>query len=437
MLETRAAHIRSCESHYSGQTVPDTLLSYSRWVEEEGGLEPMNVTVRKTPSERASDASDILERARALVPVLRQREAAALAARDVPAETIADFRAAGLLDLLKPRRFGGSEASPVVFSETVEQLAFGCASSAWVYAVLVEHSWLAASFPEQAQIDMWGANPDAVASSSLAPRATAMPAKGGYRLSGRWPFSSGSTYAQWAIIGTFVEADGRRDAHYMLVPMSDIRIIDDWRVFGLLATGSRTLELDNVFVPEHRTVPLSDLNRGTPPGRDVHPHYRLLRAPRALLAVFSQSPVTIALGRRALDLVVNSLKKRNLRTGGKADQSELIQSKLAESAAEIDMAALVLSNGRRSALAALESGEAISAEQIAVARRDVAFALRYARTAVERLCGLTGTQWLYDDAPLQAILRDVMAASLHLTANWDLAMVGWARVRLGIDPRTL
>jgi 3-hydroxy-9,10-secoandrosta-1,3,5(10)-triene-9,17-dione monooxygenase len=341
----------------------------------------MNLAVRHTALPGA-DASDMLARARALVPVLRQREAAAVAARDIPAETIADFRAAGLLDLLKPRRFGGSEASPVVFSEAVEELAFGCASSAWVYAVLVEHSWLAASFSERAQIDMWGASPDAVASSSLAPRATAVPVEGGYRLSGRWPFSSGSTYAQWAIIGVLIGADGRQDPHYMLVPMSDIRIIDDWRVFGLLATGSRTLELDNVFVPEHRIVALSDLNRGTSPGRYVHPHYPLLRAPRALLAVFSQSPVTIALGRRALDLVVNALNTRTLRRGGKADQSELIQSKLAESAAEIDMAALVLSNARHSALEALESGEPISAEQVAVARRDVAFALRYARAAV-------------------------------------------------------
>jgi 3-hydroxy-9,10-secoandrosta-1,3,5(10)-triene-9,17-dione monooxygenase len=397
----------------------------------------MNLAVRTTPVEKGPDAAEILERARALLPALKQREPAALAARDVSAETITDFRAAGLIDLLKPRRFGGQEVSPNVFSETVQELALGCASSAWVYAVLVEHSWLAASFPEQAQIDMWGTNPDAVASSSLAPRGTTVWVEGGYRLSGRWPFSSGSAHAQWAIIGAFVETDGRKDVRLMLVPMRDIAIIDDWHVLGLLATGSRTLELNDVFVPEHRTVALADLNRGTSPGRDVHPHYPLLRAPRALLAVFSQSPVAISLGRRALDLVVGGLKHRNLRTGGRADQSELIQSKLAESAAEIDMATLVLSNARRVAVAAMESGEPISAEQVTTARRDVAFALRYVRIAVERLCSLTGAQWLYDESPLQAILRDVMATSLHLTANFDLAMVTWARVKLGIDPPTL
>lgn len=397
----------------------------------------MNLFARKTAFEADREAADVLARARALVPTLQQREAAALAARDVSAETIADFRSAGLLDLLKPRRFGGTEAAPIVFSETVGQLALGCASSAWVYAVLVEHSWLVASFPEQAQIDMWGADPSAVASSSLAPRVTAQPCNGGYRLSGRWPFSSGSAHAQWAIVGAFVEADGRKDVRHMLVPMGDIAIIDDWHVLGLLATGSRTLELNDVFVPQHRTVSLSDLNRGTAPGCGVHPDYALLRVPRMLFAGFSQSPVAISVGRRALDLVLDSLKYRSLRTGGKADQSELIQAKVAECAAEIDMAGLVLSNARHAAMAAFESGKPISAEQVMLARRDVAFALRYVRSAVERLCSLTGAQWLYNEAPLQALLRDVMATSAHLTANWDIAMVGWARVRLGIDPPTL
>jgi 3-hydroxy-9,10-secoandrosta-1,3,5(10)-triene-9,17-dione monooxygenase len=397
----------------------------------------MNLSVRKAAFESDPDASGILARARALVPVLRQREAAALAARDVPAETVADFRAAGLLDLLKPRRFGGSETSPIVFSEVVEQLAYGCASSAWVYAVLVEHSWVIASFPERAQVDVWGESPDVVASSSLAPRAAATPVEGGYRLTGRWPFSSGSAHAEWAIVGAFVEAEGARVVRLMLVPMRDIKIVDDWHVFGLLATGSRTLQLDDVFVPEYRTVLLADLNRGNPPGRIVHPNYPLLRVPRPLLAGFSQSPVTIALSRRALDLVVDALKHRYLRTGAKADQSEVIQSKVAESAAEVDMATLVLDNARRTAAAALDSGKPITAEQAVLARRDVAFALRYARAAIERLCGLTGAQWLYNEAPLQGMLRDVTTAAAHLTANWDLAMVAWARVRLGLDPPTL
>ena len=92
-----------------------------------------------------------------------------------------------------------------LFSRIAEELTWGCASSAWVYAVLAEHQWIIAQYPEQAQIDVWGDDPLAVASSSLAPRAKAEPrAGGGWRLSGRYTFSSGCDYAQWAIIGAFL-----------------------------------------------------------------------------------------------------------------------------------------------------------------------------------------------------------------------------------------
>src|SRR6266851_3861764 len=126
----------------------------------------------------------MLERARALIPLLAERAPAATAARQVPAETIAEYRAAGILRILQPRRFGGQQGRFSLFSRIVEELTWGCASSAWVYAVLAEHQWIVACYPEQAQIDVWGENPQAVAASSLAPRAAAKRVVGGWLLSG-------------------------------------------------------------------------------------------------------------------------------------------------------------------------------------------------------------------------------------------------------------
>src|SRR5947207_14598457 len=122
----------------------------------------------------------LLERARALVPRLAERAAAATAARQLPAETIAEYHAAGILRILQPRRFGGLQGRFSLFSRIVEELTYSCASSAWVYAVLAEHQWIIAQYPEQAQIDVWGENPEAVASSSLPPRAAAKPVAGGW-----------------------------------------------------------------------------------------------------------------------------------------------------------------------------------------------------------------------------------------------------------------
>src|SRR5579863_2498464 len=98
----------------------------------------------------------LLERARALVPVVAERAPAAAAVRRLSPETIADFHAAGLLRILQPRRFGGIEGRFSIFSRIVEELSYGCGSAGWVYAVLAEHQWIIAAYPEEAQIDVWG-----------------------------------------------------------------------------------------------------------------------------------------------------------------------------------------------------------------------------------------------------------------------------------------
>src|SRR5215212_7500894 len=189
----------------------------------------------------------LLERARELIPRLAERAPATTAARNLPPETIAEYRETGILRILQPRRFGGLQGRFSLFSRIVEELTFGCASSAWVYAVLAEHQWIIAQYPEQAQIDVWGDDPLAVASSSLAPRAAAQRTPGGWRLSGRYNFSSGCDYAQWAILGAFLgEMGDPRTIAYVLVRLSEVEIVDDWQVLGLAGTGSKSLLLDDV-----------------------------------------------------------------------------------------------------------------------------------------------------------------------------------------------
>src|SRR5439155_14528359 len=171
----------------------------------------------------------MLERAWAMIPLLAERASAAAAARQLPPETIAEYHAAGILRILQPRRFGGMQGRFSLFSRIVEELTYGCASAAWVYAVLAEHQWIIAQYPEEAQIDVWGDDPLAVASSSLAPRAAARRVPGGWRLSGRYTFSSGCDFAQWAILGAFLgEAGDPRTLASLLAPLSDIEIVDDW-----------------------------------------------------------------------------------------------------------------------------------------------------------------------------------------------------------------
>jgi alkylation response protein AidB-like acyl-CoA dehydrogenase len=371
----------------------------------------------------------LLERARELIPRLAERAPAATAARNLPPETIAEYHKAGILRVLQPRRFGGLQGRFSLFSRIVEELTFGCASSAWVYAVLAEHQWIIAQYSEQAQIDVWGTDPLSVASSSLAPRAPAKRVSGGWRLSGRYTFSSGCDYAQWVILGAFLgEAGDPRSIAYLLVPLSEVEIVDDWHVLGLAGTGSKSLLVHDVFVPEHRVVMVTDLFAGTPPGADVHPDYPVVRAPRGFLVSYSLPPVAIALARRALDIVCRDLSTRLSRGVTRMAESEVVQMTIGEAAAAIDAATLSLHHGRDATTEAVSSGRRITETEALRARRDMVYAQHQVGWAMERLCELSGARWVYDTDPLQEIRRDVMTILTHHAASRAAAFAPYGKM---------
>jgi 3-hydroxy-9,10-secoandrosta-1,3,5(10)-triene-9,17-dione monooxygenase len=376
---------------------------------------------------------DLLDQARALIPTLAERAAATTAARNLPSETIADFHRAGLLRILQPRRFGGHQHRFCLFSRIVETLTEGCASSAWVYAVLGEHQWIIASYPLQAQVDVWANDPRAVASSSLAPRSVAARATDGWRLSGQYSFSSGCSHAQWAIIGAFLGKEGDpRSVGYLLVPFTEIEIIDDWHVLGLAGTGSRSLRLRDVFVPAHRCVLLDDLLAGAPPGALVHPDYKLLRTPRGLLVNYSLPPVSIALGRRALSIAIAGLRGRISRGVTRMAASEFVQVAVGEAAAAIDAATLTMWNGRQAAEALVAEGRPIAPDVVLRARRDMTHAQHQVQWAIERLVEVCGARSVYDADPLASIRRDVLTLLTHTVASRQAAMGAWGRWALGV-----
>ena len=393
-------------------------------------LLPRRLTASGQSQTIAGMEHPLIDNARALVPALTARATATQAERRVPSETIDDYQRAGILRALQPSRFGGHQAGFGVFSRIVEILAEGCAASAWVYAVLGEHQWILACMPEQAQIDIWGEDPLAVASSSLAPRETAREEAGGWRLGGRFPFSSGCLNAQWAILGAKCEGGTR----YLLVPMAEIEIVDDWEVLGLRGTGSRSLLLSDVFIPAHRGVLLRDLYDGTTPGAQVHPDYPLLRAPRGLLVPFSLPAVAFTLARRALALAAGDLSARVSRNTRGLGESEVVQQQLGEASAEIETATLIMRARRAESLALVDAEVAIPPDAAVRNRRDIALAVWQLRRGVERLVELSGARTVYDAEPLQGLWRDLATISTHTVVSRHLAMVPYGRMLMGLPP---
>jgi 3-hydroxy-9,10-secoandrosta-1,3,5(10)-triene-9,17-dione monooxygenase len=218
------------------------------------------------------------------------------------------------------------------------------------------------------------------------------------------------------------------------VPMDRIEVIDDWEVLGLRGTGSRSLLLNDVFVPTHRGVLLRDLFSGSTQGALVHPNYSLTRAPRGLLAPFSLPCVAFTLAHRALDVVATSLRTRLSRGTRVMADSEIVQQQLGEAAAEIETASLIMHTRRAEALALLDSGATIPPEAGLRNRRDVASAVWQSRRGVERLVELAGARAVYDTEPLQALWRDIQTICTHTVVSRHHAMVPYGRHLLGLPP---
>jgi len=388
----------------------------------------MNVATRPADT-RNADA--LIDGARSLIPALRERAAEAQTARKLPDVTTADYKRLELMRCLQPTMFGGFGSDYRVFSKMVRTLAQGCGSSAWVAAVHGEHSWVIGNFPEQAQHDVWDSNPYAVASASVAPNGAAEPVSGGYRLNGRWGFASGCDHAQWIVLGSMSKASGKPETRMCLLPMSQVEVIDDWHVMGLAGTGSKSIVVKDVFIPEAHTVTLHDLKRGTAPGAAVHANNPMFRMPRNCLALFSLSSVVVGLAERAVAELVDYTRERRSR-GLRVADFESQQIMVAEAAVQAETAALIGERSIERNMRLAEDDAEFTAEQVAWTRRNASYSAQLALSAVRLILEAAGGTALYTSNPLQEIFRDATAGAAHLSLTWHRSAPYYGQVRLGL-----
>src|SRR4029079_8056793 len=195
--------------------------------------------LERTAATRPS-REELLRRAQALVPVLQARAATAEEMRRCPDETIQDYLDHELLRISQPAPYGGFEHGYDVLCEVSQTLARGCGSQAWVHMVLADNILKLASYSKQAQDDVWGKDTTAKLSNCVTPVGKGRPVDGGVIWSGRHTFSSGVDHAQWVMAAGTIDHGDHKQECSVLVPKSDIKIIDDWRTMGLAGTGSNT-----------------------------------------------------------------------------------------------------------------------------------------------------------------------------------------------------
>lgn len=384
---------------------------------------------------------EIEKAVRSLLPGIRAKAAACERARRVPDETFEALREAGFYKLVQPAAFGGHEQDFAVLITLIIDMAAACASTAWVCGLLSAHQWMVGLYPRKAQEDVWGSNPDATFCGSYAPVNEAKAVPGGYRLGGRWSFASGCDNATWAICAARVPASGERPAYpvFLLVPASDYVIDDTWDVIGLAGTGSKTLVLNDVFVPDYRLISFADAAAGRTPGSKIYSN-RLYSVP--IYSHISPCLAAVAVGAAmgAIEDFIDGTSGRLTRgsvTGGNNRMAEFptIQIKLAEAAASVDAARTILLRDLRDIAEEVRRDGAASVNQRVVNRRGQAFAVRLAVEAADILNAATGGNGLALSNPVQRAWRDVNAVARHVSLNWDAVSAMYGQMALGLEPR--
>lgn len=373
--------------------------------------------------------SKVLEAVTDLLPGFRERAVAAEQARQVPAESIAELQEAGVFSMLQPGRYGGLEADPVEFYEAVRAIASADGSTGWVSSVVGIHPWQLALFPAQAQEDVWGRDPRTLVSSSYAPMGKLTPAEGGYRVTGRWSFSSGSEHCSWALLGALVMGDDGKPVDFLtiLVPRSDYRIEDVWDVVGLKATGSNDVVIEDQFLPAHRTLSFNDVTALQCPGQQVNPA-PLYKLPFGTLFSCTITAPIIGMAQGAYDAHVETMRERvRVSYGGqKVAQDPFAHVRVARAASDIDAAWLQLVRNVQEEARYADAGEDLPMELRLRARRDQVRGTERALEAIDLLFKNSGGRSLKTGNPIERAWRDAHAGSVHAandTERW-LAMYG-------------
>ena len=392
-------------------------------------------------TELSTEQTAMIADAQAMVPTLLERARKAEEDRAVPRETFDEFTEKGFFRIHQPEKFGGFGWDISMMVRLGAELGQGCGSSCWIFSNLAVQNWILGMNNPEAQDAVWGEKPTALVASSFPAKGGKVERNdGGLIANGLWSFASGVDFADWNNMQVFVPPEGGEgppEHRFALVPKDDYDVVDDWYSPGLAGTGSRTIKLDNVFIPEHMTIPSTKLMGGPSPGSVINSG-ALYRVPPLTLGtkVFASPALGIAKG--GLKMIEDDLSGRN--TVGNAPMAELptAQARISEAGAEIEAAEALLLKDCADAMEIAEAGGVPEINDRARWRRNNAFAVQLCVKALERLNPLVGARGLTPENDFLRMFRDVHAASLQITVAWDIQAVNAGRIRFGLpslDPR--
>ncbi|SDP08838.1 acyl-CoA dehydrogenase family protein [Actinacidiphila guanduensis] len=376
---------------------------------------------------------ELVARARALQPLLREHAGRGEADRRVAPEVMEALTQAGLFRLMKPARLGGHEVDLRTLVEVTEALGEADGSAAWLVGVGAVAAWLVGTASKQAQDDFFGDDPDARVAGGSSP-APARRVEGGYRVSGRWAYSSGAHGAAWASMGAMLLDDSGQplDAVLCVAPASDLTLERTWKTVGMRGTGSDTLVAEDVFVPEHRAISLGQVIAGKWPIPTGEVMYLLPAGPVGLLALLG--PI-LGLGRAALDHVVAQASKKGMHHTFFARQADSVgvQIRLAEAAVKLKTARLHTYAVADAIDAAVGRGDDVAYGERAEYRAEYGYAAQQVLEALQILVDVHGAGAFAESSPLQQWWRDANTAARHAGLNAAVGYEVYGKFLVGVD----
>ena len=355
-----------------------------------------------------------------------ERSAAGRKLRRLPDDSIKDLKESGYIRAMVPAQLGGMELTPKEFFEIQTEIAEYDMSTAWVGGIIAIHAFQLALMDEQAQQDVYGEDPNACISSSYNPvGGKTEPAEGGFMLSGRWGWSSGSDHCQWVLLGAIIAGEGYRT---FLVPRSDYEIEDTWHSMGLQATGSNDIVIEKpVFVPHYRTHKQMD-------GFECKNNQpsNLYNLPWAQTFIRVVSTPAIGAAKHALKLFIENASTSSTDPTRLVGDPDVLR-RVAEAENLIDQAETMMARNFDVMQAKIEAGEEIPIADRIRYRYQASRVIDDMSTAVDLLFEVAGGRSVYVGSEIQNIWHDIHIARAHVANNPVGFARNWGNVMLGGD----
>ena len=388
-----------------------------------------------TATETSTSTQQLVERAKALRPLLQKNAAKTEEDRRVAEENIQAIADAGLFRITIPKRYGGYEVNIHTKLEVSAALAEGCGSTAWAVTLINVCNWFTSLFSQQAQDEVFGADPNARVAGVLAPSAKTRRVDGGLIVTGKWYYSSGSLHATWGLVGIPIvnEAGVQVDQGVALIPMQQLSIEDTWYVAGMKGTGSNAIIANEVFVPDHRTLSLPRAIEGDYPTELKHETaYRAAFVPVAVLVLIGPQ---LGMGRAALQYVIEKAPQRSIAYTSFQKQTDSVafQLQIAEAAVKIDTAHLLAYQAADDIDEAAASGVYPDTTRRARIRAYSGAAIRHITDAIDILLSAHGAGSFALSSPMQRIWRDSNTAARHAVILPIVSDEVYGKALLGVD----